>query len=160
MSLKPKFYGTITNGKFIHDDPDKFHEHLQSFKEGQNVEITIAPKYKRRTSGQQGERSNFNGYYWAVIVRIISDTMGEIDDNVTHNLLQQIFNKKGVRVIDPYTKKEINVEVARGTKHLSGAEFAEYCSKIRTWASIPDNLSEHGVFIPEPNECEYDENGG
>jgi len=155
--IKPKFFGTITNGKFIHDDPDKFREYLQTFKEGQNVEVTIAPKYKRRTTGQPGEKSNFNGYYWAVIVRIISDTMGEIDDNVTHGLLQTLFNKKGVRIADPKTGEIINIEIPRGTKYLSGAEFAEYCSKIRTWASITDNLCENGVFIPEPNECEYEE---
>jgi hypothetical protein len=154
--LKPKFYGTIQDGKFVHQDPILFSNYLRKWDDGKEMELTIAPKFKRRTQGLPGEETNFNGYYWAVIIRIISDTMGEVDDNVTHALLQQLFNKKGVKVKDPNTKQEINVEVPRGTKDLSGAEFAEYCSKIRMWASIPGNLTETGIFIPEPNEMEYE----
>jgi len=155
MNIRPKFYGTISSGKFVHRLPELFNRYIRKFKDGQEIEITIGPKYKKRTQGDPGEETNFNGYYWAVIIRIVSDTMGEIDDNVTHGLLQMLFNKRGARVFDPETKKGIYVEMPRGTKHLSGAEFADYCSKIRMWAAIPDNLCEKGCFIPEPNEADY-----
>ena len=154
--IKPKFYGTAQGGKFIHSDPDLFDNYMRKFDDGKELEITIGPKFKRRTSGLPGEETNFNGYYWAVIIRIISDTMGELDDNVTHNLLQMIFNKKGIEVTDPGTGQKIRVEVPVGTKDLSGAEFADYCSKIRMWAAIPGNLTEGGCFIPEPNEADYE----
>jgi hypothetical protein len=152
--IKPKFYGTVEKGTIKARDVQGLRMCLQKF-EGKEVEFTVAPKYKRRTQGDIGEDTNFNGYWWAVIIRIISDEMGEPDDNVTHNLLQMIFNKRGIRSIDPETKKIINVEVPRGTRHLSGGEFADLCSRVRMWAAMPGNLSEKGVFIPEPNEIEY-----
>jgi hypothetical protein len=155
--IKPKFYGTVNNGKFIHSDPALFEGYIRKFDEGKELEITVAPKKKRRTSGGPGELTNFNGYYWSVIIRMVSDVMGELDDNATHNILQMIFNKKGIEVFDPGTKQKINIEVPRGTKNLTGGEFAEYCSKIRMWASIPGNLTTDGLYIPEPGEADYDE---
>lgn len=157
--IKPKFYGTVSGGKFIHSDPALFENYIRKFDDGKELEITVGPKYKRRTTGAPGEETNFNGYYWAVIIRIISDVMGELDDNITHNLLQMIFNKKGITVFDPETKMMDRFEVPRGTKDLSGAEFAEYCSKIRMWAAIPGNLCNEGCYIPEPNEADYDDGG-
>lgn len=156
--IKPKFYGIAKNGQFILDprELENFRRYMLAFKEGQEMEMTVARKYKRRTSGQPGEETNFNGYYWAVVVRIISDTMGELDDNVTHSLLQTLFNKKGISVIDPETKKRISVEIPRGTRDLSGGEFADYCSRIRIWAAIPGNLCEGGCYIPDPNEADYE----
>lgn len=154
--IRPKFYGTISNGKIVHADPEAFEKYIRNFQEGKEVEITVGPKYKRRTQGAPGEPTNFNGYYWGVIIRIISDVMGELDDNVTHGLLQMIFNKKGVEICNPETKLLENIEIPRGTKYLSGGDFAEYCMKIRTWAAIPGNLTESGVYIPEPHEAEYE----
>lgn len=155
MAIHPKFFGKIQNRQFVHDDPELFGNFLAKFDKGKEMEMTMRPRYRRRTQGAPGEATNFNGYYWAVVVRIISDTMGEIDDNETHMLLQMLFNKKGVTVADPETKQRRNYEIPRGTKDLNGGEFAEYCSKIRMWASMPGNLAEKGVYIPEPNEAEY-----
>lgn len=153
--IKPKFFGVIHNGKFYHKEAAAFANYIQKF-EGRDMEMTISPKYKRRTQGDPGEETNFNGYWWAVIIRIIADAIGEADDNVVHNMLQMLFNKKAYSTIDPETKQRINIEVPRGTKNLSGGEFAEMCSRVRVWASIPGNLCEHGCFIPEPNEVEYE----
>jgi hypothetical protein len=155
--IKPKFFGKIERGVFRHNDDDAFRKYMAKFGDGQEMEMTVGPKYKRRTSGQPDELTNFNGYYWAVVVRMISDEMGEIDDNYTHNMLQMIFNKRGVTVADPVTKKPVNIEVQAGSKYMSGGEFADYCSKIRTWASIPGNICDAGLYIPEPNETEWRE---
>lgn len=153
--IKPKFFGTVKAGRFVANEPDSLRGYLLKF-EDLDVEITIEKKHKRRSSGLPGESGNLNGYYWAVVVRIVSDTMGELDDNATHAMLQMLFNKKGVQVLDPITKQKINLQLPKGTKDLSSAEFAEYCSRIRTWASIPGNLCERGAYIPEPHEATYD----
>lgn len=154
--IKPKFFGVIHNGKFFHKEPAMFTNYIEKF-EGRDMEMTVSPKYKRRTQGDPGEETNFNGYYWAVIIRIVADTIGDEDDNAVHNMLQMLFNKKAFTTMDPETKQRINIEVPRGTKNLSGGEFADYCSKIRMWAAMPGNLSERGCYIPEPNEIEYDD---
>ncbi len=135
--IKPKFYGIIKNEQIMQCDPELFAQYLQKFEDGDQIEMTVERRFKRRTSGRPGEETNFNGYYWAVVVRLVSDAMGEIDDNETHMLLQTLFNKKGVTAVDPDTKQKRNYEIPRGTKDLSGAEFAEYCSKIRMDSGTP-----------------------
>ncbi len=151
--IKPKFYGHARGGKFVPDEPDVLRDYMAKFPDGKEMEMTIGTKYKRRSQGEPGEQTNFNGYYWGVVVRIISDVMGELDDQVTHNLLQMKFNKKGVTVGGE------NIEVPAGTKEMSGADFSEYCSKIRMWAAQPGSITERGVYIPEPHEAEYDDRG-
>jgi len=152
--IKPKFYAKKSGTWFWLDDESAMRKYLEKFEEGQALEMTVSAKYKRRTQGDPGEDTNFNGYYWAVPVRMISDEMGELDDNVTHNLLQMMFNKKGVRTVGPDGKMS-NVEIPAGTKDMSGAEFAEYCSKIRMWASIPKDQGGLEIYIPEPHEADY-----
>ena len=156
MSIKPKFYGKVTNGLIEHVDSDAFKRHVSMYPDGTEVEITIGRRYRRRTQGLPGEDTNFNGYYWGVIVRMVADEMGELDNDFIHNMLQMLFNRKGISTVDPDTKMRVNIEVPRGTKYLSGGEFSEYCSRIRTWASIPGNICERGLYIPEPHEVEMD----
>jgi len=157
---------------------------LEKFENGQEMEISIKKKFKKRTSGQPGEFTNFNGYYWAVIVRKLADELGYEDDNDVHNLLQMKFNKRMVDIIDEDKKKKFTdalrpligqtlteeivdqlskifgsgkIEIPAGTSELSGGEFADYCSRIRTWANIPGNLTEHGIYLPEPYEIDIEE---
>lgn len=133
------------SGKLEITDREQFELYLQKFKDDTEMEVTVSRKYKRRSSGQGDETTNFNGYYWAVIVRMVSDQMGELDDDYTHNLIQ--IETGNIR---RSTGKGFNVDVPKGTKEMSGGEFAEYCSRARMWAS-----KELGLNIPEPNQIEW-----
>jgi len=147
--LKPKFYATIKNGKIVFEDDEQrnFDIHLLKFAEGAEIEMTVAKKYKRRTQGAPGEETNFNGYLWAVVYKIIGDEIGEMDLNDIHYWSQiNIGNVKGM---------PDGSVLPKGTSEMSGGEFAEYCSKVRMWANTPGNICDKGLFIPEPNECEY-----
>lgn len=133
----------MKGGKLIINDREQFDLHLQKFPDDTEMEMTISRKYKRRTQGLPDEETNFNGYYWAVIIRMISDEMGEIDDDYTHNMIQvEIGNVK---------RTQDGKEIPAGTKSMSGGEFSEYCGKCRIWASKHLSLS-----IPEPHECQYE----
>lgn len=154
--IKPKFFGTAKNGHLALDHSDLFREHMRQYDEGTELEMTVAKRSHRRTQGAPGESTNFNGYYWAVIVRMISDAVGEVNDDDTHYLLQMLFNKRGLTVYDAKIKAERNIEIPAGTSEMSGGEFSEYCSKIRTWAGIPKDQGGLGLYIPEPNEGDYD----
>jgi ribosomal protein L21E len=146
--ITPKFFATIEQGKVKHADPQAFQTYvIQKFKEGQEVEITIKRKFKKRTSGQPGEETNFNGYYWGVIVKIIADEIGEIDQDIVHEWLQIA---TGNTKIMPG-----GLKAPAGTAHMSGAEFADYCSRVRMWAGSPGNIVEKGIYLPEPYEAEY-----
>lgn len=139
-TIKPKFFGKMAKGQLIINDREQFDLYLQKFKDDTEMEMTVSRKYKRRTSGQVDESTNFNGYWWAVVIRMISDAMGEIDDDYTHNLVQiEVGNVR---------RSENGATVPAGTKHMSGGEFADLCMKARVWASEKLTLS-----IPEPNEA-------
>lgn len=140
--IKPKFFGKMKGGELIIDDQEQLDLYLQKFKDDTEMEMTVSRKYKRRTSGQADEATNFNGYWWAVIVRMVSDHMGELDDDYTHNLIQV-----GVGNV---REDEYGNKIPAGTKHKSGGEFAELCSKARMWASKELQLN-----IPEPNEADW-----
>ena len=149
MKIKPKFYAVKMHGKVVPNDPAEIEKYISQWKEGQEIEIMVSKKYKRRTSGQTGEETNFNGYWWAVVVKMIADHMGELDqDYVHHQVLIQIGHFR----IDKFGEKH-----PEETKEMSGAEFADICSRARIWASQKFNL-----YIPEPHEAGYgpDKDGG
>lgn len=141
--IKPKFYGIMKGGKLILNDRDQFDLHLEKYKDDTEMELTISRKYKKRTSGQSDEDTNFNGYYWGVIIRMVSDHMGELNDSYTDDLLQiETGNVK---------RSDSGKEIPLGHKEMSGGEFAEYCSRCRIWASKELQLN-----IPEPNEVVWE----
>lgn len=149
MAIKPKFFGLLHEGKFTFGpgQRESYDAYMRKFKEGKELEMTIAAKYKKRTSGQPGEETNFNGYLWGVVYKIIADEIGEMDMDYIHYWAQKkVGNVKGM------PDGEV---VPIGTSEMSGAEFADYCSRVRMWAGVPGNVCEAGLYIPEPNEADY-----
>ena len=140
--IKPKFFGTVHGGRFIVNDQASLDQYLQKFKDDTEMEATFSRKYKRRSTGAIGETTNFNGYYWAVVIRMVSDAMGELDDDYTNDMLQLETGN--------YRESSSGLRVPKGTKEMSGGEFSEYCGKCRIWAS-----KELQISIPEPNEAEW-----
>lgn len=149
--IRPKFTATKQGRRMVFHDPAALYNYMDRFKDGQEVDVTIARKYKRRTQGAPGEETNFNGYYWGVIVKLIADEMGYFekqDIDMLHDWIQvNVGNVK--RMPDGKT-------VPAGTSNMSGGDFAEFCSKARMWAAAPGNVCEQGMYIPEPNEADYD----
>lgn len=145
--IVPKFYGTIKNGRIEHQVPEMFQNYITfNFKEGQDVEITVKKKFKKRTSGQPWEETNFNGYYWAVVVRMVADEIGELNQEVVHGYIQVGAGN--------YTQMRSGDRIPKGTSDMSGADFAEYCMRARMWAGTPGNICDAGIFIPQPHEIE------
>jgi len=148
--IKPKFYGVKKGGELVllETEREQLNKYLQKFKDDEELEITVSKKYKRRTQGDPGESTNFNGYLWGVVYKMIGDEIGEFDLDYVHHWAQiKTGNVKGM---------PDGSVVPKGTSELSGGEFAEYCSKVRMWANMPGNICERGLFIPQPNEAEYD----
>jgi len=111
------------------------------------MEITVGPRKMTRTSGKPGEDTNFNGYLWGVVYKIIGDEIGEMDLDYIHSWAQiKTGNVKGM---------PDGSVIPAGTSEMTGGEFAEYCSRVRIWASTPGSVTEKGIYIPEPNEAEW-----
>lgn len=133
------FFGSALEGRLVHRDPDGFELYMKQFEDGKEIQIEIKPFSKRRTSGKPWELTNFNGYYWAIVVRKCADAYGELNQKVMHGIIQ-------IGVGNLVMSKE-GKEIPKGTDWMSGWEFSEYCARCRTWASI-----ELGIYIPEPHE--------
>jgi hypothetical protein len=148
MSITPKFFGKMAGGKFVLDDRNLFDNYIQKYPDGKELEMTVKAKYKKRTSGQPDEETNFNGYLWGVLYKIIGDEIGEMDLEDIHYWIQ-------IKVGNIKVMPDRSV-IPAGTSDMSGGQFAEYCSKVRIWGSTPGNICENGMYLPEPNEAEYD----
>ena len=140
----PKFYGAKKNGKFVFEDRPSYELYLENFKEDTPLELTVKRKYKRRTSGQPGEETNFNGYYWAVIVSMVADEIGEADRQAVHGWIQMATGN--------VKRMPDGKEVPGNTHDMSGGEFSDMCVRARNWAATPGNLCEYGLNLPEPGE--------
>lgn len=143
-NFKPKFTGTAQRGNFVPTNVLAVAQHMRQFQEGQELEITISKKYKKRTSGQHDEMTNFNGYLFGIVYKMIGDEIGEMDLDYIHAWVQ--IATGNFKVMRECTK------IPAGTRHMSGGEFAEYCSRVRMWAN-----QELHLMIPEPNEIVYED---
>ena len=136
--MTPIFYGIVQNGKLKLDKRDRFDKYLNTLKG--RVMLTLqrsTPKTERSTAQ--------NRYYWAVIVKMVSEEMGIIPDDA-HDFMKRLFLKRGVDF------KGKRYEVVGSTTSLDTIKFEEYTSKCREWASVELNL-----VVPLPNEILLDE---
>lgn len=134
--ITPIFEGNVDkNGELVIKDREMLRKYLVINLREKDVDVSVKPHKKQRSLKE-------NSYYWGVIVRLVADEMGVLDDEA-HDYLKALFLKKGV---------EINgkrYEVVRSTTSLSTTEFEYFVSKARIWAS-----TELGLNIPEPNQVE------
>lgn len=146
MSSKIKYYGTKKGDHIVLLNLDKLslNVFLQKFDDGTEMEVTVSKRRKVRTSKQPGEDTNFNGYLWGVVYKIIGDEIGEMDLDYIHHWLQ--IKTGNIKAMPD------GLIVPAGTSKMTGGEFAEYCSRVRIWASTPGNICGLGLFVPQPYE--------
>lgn len=145
--VKTKLSAVKKDGKLVFQDLAALGGHMNTFKDGQELEVTIDKRRRPRTSGAPGENANHNGYYWGVVVKMVADELG-------------YFEKHDIDRVEEWIQVNVNnvvrmpdgKEVAAGTKWMDTAQFADHCSKARMWASMPGAVCEHGMYIPEPYE--------
>ena len=128
----PVFRGTVVSGKFVMDKPDEYSMWLAHM-EGKTVYCHFKLQSKPKSSAQQG-------YYWGVVLKVISDYTGHETDE-----LHEIFKNKFLREDD---NSAIGYRI-KSTSTLSAAEMCEYMSRVITWASV-----EIGCYIPSPEEMQ------
>lgn len=143
------FFGSANEeGEFVHEAPDLFKRDMERLSErAKRLVMKVKEVRKTRSVGGKGE-GNQNGYYWAVIVRMIADEIGEVDQQEVHDWLQVAVGN---------TKTMPNgIQIPAGTSHMDTLEAEEYYKRVRMWAAAPGNLCEAGFFIPLPNETDYE----
>lgn len=117
MIRSPIFRGTVTHGKIVLDNRDRFREHLAAH-EGKRIELTLRERQENRTDAQ-------NAYYHGVVLQMISEHTGDDHDSI-HEEMKKRFNG------------------GKSTTRLPTKEFNEYVSRVKIWAAeflglpIPD----------------------
>ena len=129
-----KYFGKVINQKPVM--PSGFWQAVNDL-EGQEVELTIRKKVKRRSNNQ-------NAYMWGVMIPAIADCIG-IDNESAHEQMMQLHSVERVITRSGHTFKQI-----KRTSQMSTAEMEDYNSRVRIWAS--EFL---GLYIPLPNEVQY-----
>ena len=105
---------------------------------GQAVEIKGGVKKSRRSTLQ-------NAYYWGVVLKTLSEELSKEAENIHTALKIGCFGAKSVDVCGM-----VLTVPKKSTKELTTAEFEDYLSWVREWASI-----NRGIYIPLPNEMGY-----
>lgn len=114
-------------------DADRFRMLVETLKPGP-YEIEV-----RREKQTRSER--LNRYYWAVVVKAISEWSGyEVED--VHEFLKLTFNSK--ILLNVQTGEE--TKIGASTKHLATEDFLDFLRRCKQWAA------EQGLYIPDPNE--------
>lgn len=122
----------VRDGKLLFRNPKRFDLFVRQMK-GQ-VTVQIQKIKKTRTTGQPGERSNLNGYYWLYLAVIADETGDDAQD------LHEYFK----RVALPPRFAQVlgnTIKLPATTTALSGIEMMEYMDKIEKITGVP--IPEH-----------------
>jgi hypothetical protein len=131
--MKIIFRGKVKNNKLIvGSDYEKYLSTL----EGKDIDITVCEHKDTRSINQCR-------YYFAVVVKMISDETGYSKDE-THEIIKGKFLSREKKV-----GKDI-IHYTISTSKLKTNEFESLMTEIREWASIELNL-----MIPQPNEIDF-----
>ncbi len=132
--MDPVWTGYITKQQFFElDKLDEFIQWLGRFAPGTKIDLVLR-KHEEQCSPAQ------RGYYWGVIIKLISEHTGYEPDEV-HDILKWKF----LKIVDEKT----GLEIARSTESLNTKERETYHEQCRRWAQVVLDVS-----IPLPNEVD------
>lgn len=136
----PKFNATYKRGHTVLDFKDAYDRYCRAnFKEGDKLVITVKKYRKIRSTGAPGETGNQNGWYWDVVLPIISEWSGHTVDEL-HEIYKSLYAPKKRYLM----KDGREVTIAKSTGDMDTLEFTEYVERIRA------DVGEQGVVIPDP----------
>lgn len=133
FNIRPVFKVNIGDGqiKLLDGEKERYRKFLLSTKG--NYELVIQKPRKKRSS-------KANAYYWAVVLPIIADYMGEPELETAHEFLKSQHAIKTVLVGKKVYK------VIQRTSRMTTQEFSDYLEKVSVWAS------QEGLVIPLPDK--------
>ena len=139
MDKKLTYTGSVTDTGEI-KLPARFGVELSKYFAGKEIWIEVERKRKHRTLNQ-------NAYYWAVVIKMISDAMNEAGEHVHPQEVHEFLKFRFLRVqkID-HDSGELLYEYSRSTASLGTADFGIYLDACIQFAAEYLN-----TVIPPPN---------
>ena len=102
---------------------------------GKWVVVTVRDDKPKRSSNQ-------NAYYWGVVLKTISDELGNNTNDDVHQHVRWMFLRT-----EPDPENGRALATVRSTTSLKTDEMEDFLDRVRMWAA-----SDHGIVIPLPNE--------
>jgi hypothetical protein len=132
LRTNPLLLARIEGGKVVWQGIDKKRwETVKTFLEGQDVEISIGRRQKKRSNRQ-------NRYYWKVIVGALREAMGCTTQEEAHDVLRLHL------LVEHHDQGPATI---KSTAKMTTAETEEYYERCR------QVIAEwYGVYVPLPNE--------
>lgn len=152
-SVVPAWECRIVNGKVIIRDREDFDKYVLPFEGKENMQLILKKKVKSRSRKEEK-------YYHAVPVKFVAEEMN-ITREEAHEFLKNMFLKSEERIVTD-DGKVIRYERTLSTTELGDQAYREYWNKVVQWAALPTEdgglspTSGLGLFIPMPNEAEWD----
>lgn len=146
---QPKWQGTIRLDRGIKrvslNKPGLYQKWLDTFKEGQEIDIIIKRHQKPRTTGKVDEPGNQNGYYWGVVIPLLMSELGYVTPGEAHADICSTFLAKP-------SKLRLGASIPGETSNLDRMAWEDLMERIRVFF-----LKEYEIKIPLPNEVEIPE---
>jgi protocatechuate 3,4-dioxygenase beta subunit len=133
----------IKAGKMTLASREVFEEGVMAMADGEDYEITVGKKKKRRTRGREGELGNQDGAFFGPIMEVVAKEIWQTKDmkEAYYRTLEAVsFKLVGNPKGGPPLKVLIHVS------DLDCAGMARLIDDTLIWAA-----QEHGVYIPEPD---------
>lgn len=152
-TIYPVWDCEVRQGKVVLKDKAGFDEHLIPLEGKDNLQLTLKRKVKWRS--RQEEK-----FYHAVPVRMIAAEMG-ITDNEAHQFLKELLLRTEERV-ELDDGRVVRYHRTRSTTELGDQDYRDYWKAVIQWASLPTKEeglgpdSGLGLYIPDPNEADWD----
>lgn len=131
----------IRRGKLYLRHRDAFEEQVSQLREGWELEVTVRRLQATRSPAQ-------NSFYWAVVVRELSERTGYSPSEM-HDFLKAKFLPKRLAVCDGTGTIQDELVLGGSTRAMDVAAFGEYLDAICQWAAetldlVLDNPEAHG----------------
>lgn len=142
MANKPIFTGHVKKGKLFLRDRKQFDAYIAGLT-GKDIDIEVRLHRKKRTTGQEWEKSNQNGYYHGVVIPKLQEYFKvscnmDLDHEQIHDGIKNLFLSEGLHSKFP---------LINSTKNLDTLQWESLMQRIRDWAE-----EEYHLHIPEPYE--------
>lgn len=149
MDITLTYTGKVEGGK-IQLPRDRFRSEVTKAFEGRRIEVIVRRKKRRRSLAQ-------NAYYWGLVLNILAaqfriwDAETEISTDTVHEwckerFLPVVMAGEEVTLTHPGGKEKVKPTTTR----LTTTQFMDYIALIQKWAA------EYGLYIPDPNEWEFE----
>lgn len=140
------------DGELIIKDQEAFDTHLIPYAGRSDLQLILKKRVKSRS--RQEEK-----YYHAVPVKFIAEAM-DLTRDEAHEFLKSMFLRTEESTITP-DGTVVRYERTMSTTELGDKAYRDYWGEVLRWAALPtqDGLSQSsglGIYIPGPNEAEWD----